>query len=125
MAFAKRFEELEIWQHARALVTLVYNDFAYGTAGHKDALFCNQITAAVLSIMNNISEGFERHTPADFARFLDIAKGSCGEVRSMYYAAQDLNYVRADTAALRRSQAESIAKGIAALTRHFRTPATQ
>jgi len=87
MAFAKRFEELEIWQHARALVTLVYGDFAYGTAGHKDALFCSQITAAVISIMNNISEGFERHTSADFARFLDIAKGIAALTRHIRTAA--------------------------------------
>jgi four helix bundle protein len=43
--------------------------------------------------MNNIAEGFERMTDADFAHFLDIAKGSTGEIRSMYYAAEDLKYV--------------------------------
>ena len=43
--------------------------------------------------MNNIAEGFERKTRKDFARFLNQAKGSCGEVRSMLYAAEDLNYL--------------------------------
>ena len=43
--------------------------------------------------MNNIAEGFERKTFRDFARFLDLAKGSCGEVRSMLYVAQDLGYI--------------------------------
>ncbi len=43
--------------------------------------------------MNNIAEGFERKTPKDFAHFLDLAKGSCGEVRSMLYVAEDLLYL--------------------------------
>ena len=51
-----------------------------------------------LSVMNNISEGFERRTPKDFAHFLDLAKGSAGEVRSMTYAAEDLKILRSDIA---------------------------
>jgi len=40
----------------------------------------------------------ERSTDAEFARFLDMAKGSCGEVRSLYHTAEDLDYVDAITA---------------------------
>jgi hypothetical protein len=29
MAFAKQFEKLEIWQPARALITIVYGDFVW------------------------------------------------------------------------------------------------
>jgi hypothetical protein len=39
--------------------------------------------------MNNVAEGFERKTPKDFAHFVDFAKGSCGEVRSMLYVAEE------------------------------------
>ena len=42
--------------------------------------------------MNTISKGFECNGNAEFARFLIVAKGSCGEVRSLLYIAQDLNY---------------------------------
>ena len=70
--------------------------------------------------MNNIAEGFERSSDADFARFLDIAKGSCGELRSMFYAAEDLSYVPSDEADERRIKACQISTGIAKLATHLR-----
>ena len=116
---AKRFEDLWIWQHARELVKEIYRDFHSG-AGSKDFGFRDQIQRAGVSIMNNIAEGFERSTDAEFARFLDMAKGSCGEARSLYYTAEDLGYVDATTADARRVKARQIAAGIAALTAHPR-----
>ena len=43
--------------------------------------------------MNNIAEGFERNTDKEFKFFLFIAKGSCGEVRSMLHLAKSLKYL--------------------------------
>ena len=68
-----------------------------------------------------VAEGFERSTDADFARFLDIAKGSCGEVRSLYYAAEDLGYVPPEVADQRRSRSRQISAGIASLASHLRS----
>ena len=82
---ARCFEDLWIWQQARELVRAVYLDFGEGTPAARDFGFRGQIHTAATSIMNNIAEGFERTTRREFQRFLDIAKGSCGEVRSMYY----------------------------------------
>jgi four helix bundle protein len=88
----KRFEDLDSWKVARELCTLIYiitkkkpmsNDYA----------FSDQIRRAAISIMNNISEGFERGSNKDFAKFLFIARGSAGEVRSMLYLALDQNYI--------------------------------
>ena len=113
------FEELWIWQRARILVKNIYQDFSRGN-GSQDFGFRSQVQRAGVSIMNNIAEGFERSSDLDFARFLDIAKGSCGEVRSMYYAAIDLKYVQQEAAENRQSEAKRISGGISSLVRHLR-----
>ena len=74
MGTIRRFEDLEIWQLARELLHLIYNDFR----DCKDFTFKNQIIAAGLSIMNNIAEGFSRNSDKEFKQFLNISKGSDG-----------------------------------------------
>ncbi len=117
---AKTFEELWIWQQSRLLVKNVYTDFSDNNPVRRDFGFRNQIQKAAVSIMNNIAEGFERRTTDDFARFLDIAKGSCGEVRSMYYSAEDLEYVTTTVSRERRESCRRISAGISSLTSHLR-----
>ena len=116
----KTFEDLWIWQQARILVQDIYTDFGRGTRGSHDFGFRNQIQKAGISIMNNIAEGFERKSDVEFARFLEISKGSCAEVRSMYYPAQDLKYVTEQVALQRREKAKQISAGIASLATHLR-----
>ena len=112
-SLARSFEGLWNWQQARELVREVYRDFGEGTPASHDYGFRKQIQSAAISIMNNIAEGFERDSDVDFARFLSIAKASCGEVRSMYYLAEDLSYATKEAAETRRCKARQISSGIA------------
>jgi four helix bundle protein len=121
MSFAERFEDLRIWQEARVQVSAIYRSLKHGTAGHNNSGFRTQIQRASVSVMNNIAEGFERKTPKDFAHFLDLAKGSCGEVRSMLYVAEDLHYISPEQAIPLRGEAEKLSRGIAAFTGHLRS----
>ena len=120
MSKVSLFEDLRIWQEARELVKLIYHAISSDAVASKDWGFRNQIQTAVVSIMNNIAEGFERGSEKDFARFLDIAKASCGEVRSMLYLAEDLNYIDSIKSNELRGKAVNISKGISALTKHLR-----
>ena len=45
--------------------------------------FRDQLERAVLSVSNNIAEGFERGTTNELLQFIYISRGSSGEVRSM------------------------------------------
>lgn len=89
---AKMFEEIEVWQLARSLVKDIYSITSTEKINRNYSLK-DQIQRAALSIMNNISEGFERHSDREFANFLNIAKGSAGEVRSMMYVMLDMQYI--------------------------------
>ncbi len=70
--------------------------------------------------MNNIAEGFERRSDPDFARFLDIAKGSNGEVRSMLYLAEDREYLPFQAAHDMRNFSENLSRAIESLAKHLR-----
>ena len=85
----EKFEDIIAWQRAKELTLFIYKAFS----GSKDFGFRDQIQRASVSIMNNIAEGFERRGDKEFKYFLFIAKGSCGEVRSMLYLALNLNYI--------------------------------
>ena len=54
---------------------------------------CDQLKRATYSIPLNIAEGFERSSNKEFANFINIAKGSAGEVRTILYILLDNIYI--------------------------------
>ena len=88
----RRFEDINEWGKSKDLTVNIYNTFKES----KDFGFKSQIERASVSIMNNIAEGFERMSNKEFIRFLYIAKGSCGELRSMLHLAKDLGKIDND-----------------------------
>jgi len=86
----EKFEDIIAWKKSKELTIWVYKNFK----NCNDFSFKNQIERASLSIMNNIAEGFERKGDKEFRQFLFIAKGSCGEVRSMLNIGFELGYIK-------------------------------
>jgi len=87
-----RFEQLEVWQKARALAGAVYKASSQGSFA-RDFGLRDQLRRAAVSVMSNIAEGFGRFTRPEFRRFITIARGSVAEVQSQLYLAQDLGYL--------------------------------
>ena len=87
-----RFEELIVWQRARVLAKEVYRA-TQAPEFRRDFGLSDQIRRASVSVMSNISEGFERYSRTEFRHFLSIARGSVAEVRCQLYLARDLEYI--------------------------------
>ncbi len=81
---AIEFEKFEVYQLAVSLTKNIFN-LLNQDKYKKEFELSNQIKRAVLSISNNIAEGSEYNSNAQFIRFLKYSKGSCGEVRNMLH----------------------------------------
>ena len=95
MATIKQFEDIEAWKLSRELCekigVIIDNDLF-----KKNYRLIGQIEGSSGSIMDNIAEGFERGTRAEFITFLGYSKGSCGEFRSQLYRAVNRQYINQD-----------------------------
>lgn len=108
----RSFENLYIWKESRSLINSIYKIMC----SCRDYGFKDQIQRAAVSIMNNIAEGCESGSDAKFCNFLNIARGSCGEVRSMLYLCEDLGFCTKEERETLQSQVRKITSGIVNLS---------
>jgi four helix bundle protein len=118
MATARQFEDLSVWQEARQLVGAIYvvskqRDF------NQDFGLRDQIRRAAVSTMSNIAEGFERGTRKEFVQFLNIAKGSNGEVRSQLHVALGQKYISEKEFAALSEEAVLLSRRLSAFIRYL------
>jgi len=85
----KAFEDIDAWKRAHALCIRLYR----AMESSREFIFRGHIFKTALSVSSNIAEGFERQSGREFILFLNYAKGSCGELRSQLYVAEDLGIV--------------------------------
>jgi len=116
----ERFEDLEVWKLSRELVKSIYNisdkDKFWGDYG-----LANQMQKSSVSIMSNIAEGFERGNNKEFVYFLNVAKGSCGELRSQLYVSLDLGYISEDDFHRNIEMSEKISKSISGFIKYLKS----
>jgi four helix bundle protein len=85
----EKFEDLLVWQEGIKLSTEIYNLLK----NCNDFGFRDQIRRAAVSIPSNIAEGYDRQTNKEYIQFLFITKGSCAEVRTQLYLANNVGVI--------------------------------
>ena len=89
------FKRLQVWEKSHGLTLRIYELTAQFPREEIYGL-TSQIRRACASIPTNIAEGCGRESPADFARFLQIAMGSASETEYLILLAHDLKYINVD-----------------------------
>jgi four helix bundle protein len=95
---AQRLQELDVWRLCEEIRVLVVAG-TESVAARKDFKFCDQILDASEDAVSDISEGFARFRPREFAQFLGYAIASNAEVLERTRFAHDRKYFTAETAA--------------------------
>ena len=119
MAGVRRFEDLDCWKLANELKLGIY-DVLERPHVTIDRDFCDDARDAARSGPSNIAEGFGRRTDPDFARFLDIARGSLNECRNQIGDARDRNYINEAERSALDSLASRAVGAVAGLQRYLR-----
>ena len=116
----KTFEDLEVWKLSRELANDIYS-ITSKDLFKKDFELKNQIRSASISILSNIAEGFERDSTKEFVRFLNISKGSAGEVRAQLYIALDQKYISSSEFQNLINQVTAISKSLKGFINYLKT----
>ena len=95
------FEKLQIWKRSCRLSVELYR----ALENSKSFGFKEQITRSALS-----AEGYERDSIKEFIRFLKIAKGSCGELRTQLYIGCEAGLLDRASAVPMIKESEEIAR---------------
>jgi len=120
MTKIEKFEDLDVWQKTRQLSRLIYQVTSKDNFS-RDFALRDQIRRAAVSVLSNISEGFERGGDKEFRQFLSVAKGSVGELRSQLYVALDANYLNHNEFDQLYALADQIGKMIGGFMRYLQT----
>jgi four helix bundle protein len=91
----KDFKELKVWVKAHELTIAIYGITRTFPRSEMYGL-TSQLQRSAASIGANIAEGCGRHSDGEFARFLQIARGSASETEYHLLLARDLSFLSDD-----------------------------
>ena len=104
----------EVFKRADGLVMEVYKLTASFPNSEMFGL-TSQMRRAAYSIPMNLAEGAARSGAKEFAQFINVAVGSCEEIRYQIHLSTALGYVSAETAGKLDADYEEVKKMLAGL----------
>jgi four helix bundle protein len=110
------FENSEAWKSARELTNEVYQ-FCRREPLCRGFGLRDQLQRAAVSVMNNVAEGWESLHVAEKRQACNIARRSCGGVRSMNYPLLDNKFINIAEQEKLQSQCVQTGKLISGLIR--------
>lgn len=118
MAKIEKFEDLEIWNISRDICKDIEILFETTSLGKRYSLK-DQMDRSSGSIMDNISEGFERNGNREFINFLSYSKGSCGELKSQLYRSLDKKIISDEQFRITSEKIELVKNKIGAFMKYL------
>lgn len=112
------FDKLEVWKRSARLSVNIYRSLA----NCKDYGFKEQLFRSALSVPSNIAEGYERGSRREYVRYLHIAKGSCGELRTQLYIGIEAGILDKPTGLVFVKEAGVLSKMLQSLINRIREP---
>ena len=110
------YENLDVWNRSARLSATLYQE----TRDLRDFGFRDQLTRSGLSIPSNIAEGYERDSDAEIARFLRIAKGSAGELRTQILIGIEVGFLDRSEALQWADEANQLSRMLGALIQRYK-----
>ncbi|MFH1375309.1 MAG: four helix bundle protein [Patescibacteria group bacterium] len=115
----KKFEDLTVYQKALGVVMDVYHSTKEFPTEEKFGLV-NQMRKCAVSITSNIAEGSMRLGSLEFKRFISIARGSVGELRSQVQISKELGFLNPKTQEKITADLDEVGKMLTALARSLK-----
>lgn len=115
-----QLENLECYRLAFE-VAVEMDDLARACRSRDNYPLCNQLRRASISIPANIAEGFGRTTSKEFARFVEISRGSGYEVLSLINLAHRLGYITSEQCAGCKDRVQQTLRKLTSFHKYLRT----
>ena len=118
MSLINDFTEFDAFKKCRELARVVGALTRTGRMS-ADPDLVRQIRRALVSILSNFAEGFEREGRQEFLQFLSISKGSVGEVRAQLIYVLDQGYLSEEEQTAADATAREAGRLIGGLMKHL------
>ena len=117
------FHDLRAWQTARAFKRAVYRLSDSGTLA-RDFKLRDELRESAASAVSQVAGGFGRLHPADFARFMGIAKASLVDAQHHLQDAVDRGHITDETRTEHHTLAQSALRDVTSLLEYLQSPET-